>query len=826
MNTHYITCPSDDKGRGDLQQDAPQSQTAQNPAPDAGQHEPLIFGKSVRLLDETLTIQAIAAHVAALLGAETFPLVGKAPAMGHRWNTDKVLGRPGVQPATPQVWAAATGYGVMSPAGGDLFILESDDPLFTTAIFGAFPAFRAAPLVFSGDPARVGRCHIYLRLARAVITAAFGPNTPRRGALSRRRPAQPKPGADATTTHSEEIASLRGHGAYVVGPGSLHPASGLPYTCNDQAVPPLLDAGQSARLLARFLPADEADNLLSQFAPPPPPIGSPKSTPKQLGLTRAQRRMGELPPMSVRMAELPLFRPAPPEPVPVLADPAETITAAAPVSPTEQPVIPPIEAVCAPPKTNTDTTPRAVFTPRAGGTPQADGVLRQAVREHLLRQGYHPNGEWLNGRCPHPEKHKNQDAHPSFGFNTQSGVGKCFVCGNFDLGHVARAFGVAVPPPAHEPIPDAPPGRPCVFLGQWDDPLLAAPDTPGAPPDPDATRRTALVCELNIATALTARGASQAARLYDLLADHARAHNGQHTYTTAAIHQVGAAAGMSRAQTAKALRQMQVLGLLHKLAYGRYRRAGVAAIKKHLNMADGYASARLPRAVYRHAKRYTGALVVAVQRFLPPGLPSGAIAEAVGVSRRALYDHENALRVLRTPRREQLDPATAAVRFYKVFDGSGRFVMALDGDDYQGACEVAARNAGRLEAWGQLPSIRTFYPPPPDGKDALPSDKSAHNSIGGIRRGRKIVPRGQKKSSTNGGSAVPGRNRRSAECDHAQPLEAGQDRRQGGGTALPRGGSRGRPQASPPTADHASAHRLARANTDDSHDSQMKGLKH
>jgi hypothetical protein len=47
----------------------------------------------------------------------------------------------------------------------------------------------------------------------------------------------------------------------------------------------------------------------------------------------------------------------------------------------------------------------------------------------FLARAYKQRGDWLNGRCLYPERHRHQDAHPSFGFNLRSGYGYCFVCG-------------------------------------------------------------------------------------------------------------------------------------------------------------------------------------------------------------------------------------------------------------------------------------------------------------------------------------------------------------------------------------------------------------
>lgn len=73
-------------------------------------------------------------------------------------------------------------------------------------------------------------------------------------------------------------------------------------------------------------------------------------------------------------------------------------------------------------------------------TPNADLVAR--VTEELIRRGCKPRGEWLNGACPFPERHKNDDQHPSFGFNMRSAYGFCHVCGTLLLKDLCAALNV------------------------------------------------------------------------------------------------------------------------------------------------------------------------------------------------------------------------------------------------------------------------------------------------------------------------------------------------------------------------------------------------
>jgi len=55
------------------------------------------------------------------------------------------------------------------------------------------------------------------------------------------------------------------------------------------------------------------------------------------------------------------------------------------------------------------------------------------LSDSLLRRGFKRRGDWLNGTCPYPERHKHADHHPSFGFNTRTGYGYCHVCGSMLL---------------------------------------------------------------------------------------------------------------------------------------------------------------------------------------------------------------------------------------------------------------------------------------------------------------------------------------------------------------------------------------------------------
>ena len=68
----------------------------------------------------------------------------------------------------------------------------------------------------------------------------------------------------------------------------------------------------------------------------------------------------------------------------------------------------------------------------------------QKLADILIRQGFKWRSTWLNGPCPNAYQHKHADHHPSFGFNTATGYGYCFVCGTMQPEVVSRTFSVAV----------------------------------------------------------------------------------------------------------------------------------------------------------------------------------------------------------------------------------------------------------------------------------------------------------------------------------------------------------------------------------------------
>lgn len=78
--------------------------------------------------------------------------------------------------------------------------------------------------------------------------------------------------------------------------------------------------------------------------------------------------------------------------------------------------------------------------------PIGDGTINprliDAIRDELLIRGLKAHGEWLHGRCLYPERHRNGDRNPSFGFNTISGYGHCYVCGTLLAKDIATTLGI------------------------------------------------------------------------------------------------------------------------------------------------------------------------------------------------------------------------------------------------------------------------------------------------------------------------------------------------------------------------------------------------
>lgn len=77
----------------------------------------------------------------------------------------------------------------------------------------------------------------------------------------------------------------------------------------------------------------------------------------------------------------------------------------------------------------------------AGDAPLNPHVIDDIARA-LSEQGFKQHGEWLHGRCIYPERHKHGDRNPSFGFNTASGYGFCYVCGTMLAKEVCETLNI------------------------------------------------------------------------------------------------------------------------------------------------------------------------------------------------------------------------------------------------------------------------------------------------------------------------------------------------------------------------------------------------
>lgn len=68
--------------------------------------------------------------------------------------------------------------------------------------------------------------------------------------------------------------------------------------------------------------------------------------------------------------------------------------------------------------------------------------LKSRIATDLINLGYIRRGDWLNGHCLLPHRHKHFDHHPSFGFNLRTGYGHCYVCGTLSARDVGEALAV------------------------------------------------------------------------------------------------------------------------------------------------------------------------------------------------------------------------------------------------------------------------------------------------------------------------------------------------------------------------------------------------
>jgi len=69
-------------------------------------------------------------------------------------------------------------------------------------------------------------------------------------------------------------------------------------------------------------------------------------------------------------------------------------------------------------------------------------ALIQAIADRLRERRHRQRGEWINCACVYPDRHKHGDRHFSFGFNTRSGFGFCYVCGTLLARDICQILGI------------------------------------------------------------------------------------------------------------------------------------------------------------------------------------------------------------------------------------------------------------------------------------------------------------------------------------------------------------------------------------------------
>jgi hypothetical protein len=491
---------------------------------------------------------------------------------------------------TDEEWSRATGYAVAPVVGSRLVIIDLDDFRQLETLREICPALGQTFTVTRGPE----HLHLYCNLAVGVLDKAY---------LMRRE-------------NNREVASIRGTGAYVVGPESDH-SSGEQYIPNDQPVV-TLNLFEQTRLLEWFNASDSQTEQISN------------ATGWSIPLRQSKQH---------------------------------------------------VEA------------------------------RRSGIEIILRARGYRQNGEWLNGPCIHPEKHKHNDQHASFGVNLRTGVGKCFACGNYSPGEVAAALGVlsSMPPKSDSTRPYAFIAAPAALPVSI--PESTAPSVKLSRTAPSAADDKVQL-ELNISNELIRRGKHAAARLNDLLYDDSRRNHGQVAYRAVDLDELGKRHHLSHTQIVKGTSALCQIGLLIRVERGLYRRVSIEQARILLGLGNEYALVEIPRAACMgtvSVADYTAAVVLEVELRLPGNLPSSTIADAVGVSTPSLYTHEKRLKVERKTRAKRVNVATATPHFAKVFDDKRTFVATMSGDNLSHrAIDLACRNGGQAWGWEMQPSIRTL----------------------------------------------------------------------------------------------------------------------
>lgn len=85
---------------------------------------------------------------------------------------------------------------------------------------------------------------------------------------------------------------------------------------------------------------------------------------------------------------------------------------------------------------------RSLVPSRSSGSGHLNPRVVNALVAYFEQRGYRRRGTWLNGRCLFPHHHRHGDTHPSFGFQSVSGYGFCFVCGTILARDLCQVVGI------------------------------------------------------------------------------------------------------------------------------------------------------------------------------------------------------------------------------------------------------------------------------------------------------------------------------------------------------------------------------------------------
>jgi len=613
------------------------------------------------------------------LGASCFPVKGKKPNFRASWKA---------YTTSPQVyedkkaWQDATGFAIAPVQGSDFFILDVDCPDFAQRLFQRIPILEKSLRVCRGQ-----NLHIYLKL--------------------------PSP-EDLRSIHSKkstkgELASLRGSGAYVVGPYSLHLDSHDTYLpqithqskidipeekqnlkgeeasieehliCNafwgefysesdlyyddfeDENAQEVLQMpelvyidGQYHRMNELFddLPSNDHPNVIS----------STQTTENQNAHLLFWEAFSEESIKEHDTYKLPEIKRL------SLEEQQRLFEALSKSSQALQTVRPPhstssIQRT----KKSKIRTARHQSLEKHNSNSQRRSLCAVSERvmptpktlEHLLMgiqtAGFsHTGGSWLKGSCLYAKEHHKDgvDRNPSAVYDSSSGVYHCFVCGSRSPKELSYTLGIPYRGicPSNEARENK---RKHQNSGRY--------AFNGILENPTKSMNGVLSCEWNILSALFREGQAGAARMFVLLWDLSRRHHGQHTFTWKELLQTYLDTKLSESQYNNDLKKSISIGLICKKSDGTYKRTGLKAVKELLGLESNcFAQGVIDRNIVQHLKHFRALTLLAIQNYLVEGLASETIARASGLSRRTLYRYENAMKVRRTQvfREVALAPAT------------------------------------------------------------------------------------------------------------------------------------------------------------------------